>query len=329
MLRTLTLTALTMPLLASAPAHADWLSGEEAIMGTSIAVQLWADDAAAGDAAVRSVFDEMHRIDNLMSTWKTHTELSRINATAADGPVIVSDELCALIARALDFSSVTGGAFDVTYASVGQLYDYRAGVRPDDTSRTEALKAVGHELVDLDCDTGVIRYRRDGVKIDLGGIAKGYAVEGAVATLREMGIEHAIVSAGGDSRILGDRRGRPWTVGVRNPRAERGAIVTRLPVVDEAVSTSGDYERFFEADGERYHHILKPGTGKPAGEVISVTIIGPDAVTTDAMSTSVFVLGVTDGLALVESRSDLETIIIDARGKMHFSSGLGAPETPR
>ncbi|MEL7450548.1 MAG: FAD:protein FMN transferase [Pseudomonadota bacterium] len=329
MLRSPLFAAIALPLLATTPAHAAWMSGEEAIMGTSIAVQLWAEDGAKGDAAVRSVFDEMHRIDNLMSTWKDHTELSRINATAAAGPVDISDELCDLIARALTFSEFTGGAFDVTYASVGQLYDYRAGVRPDDSSRTEALKAVGHKLVDLDCDKGVIRYQRDGVKIDLGGIAKGYAVEGAVATLREMGIEHAIVSAGGDSRILGDRRGRPWTVGVRNPRAERGAVVTRLPVVDEAVSTSGDYERFFEADGERYHHILKPGTGKPAGEVISVTVIGPDAVTTDAMSTSVFVLGVTDGLALVESRSDLETIIIDARGKMHFSSGLGAPQTPQ
>lgn len=311
--------------LACTPAAADWVAATDAIMGTSIAVQLWTDNAATGDAAVRSVFDEMHRIDNLMSTWKDDTELSHINANAASGAIDISDELCDLIDRALRFSVVTNGAFDVTYASVGQLYDYRAGVRPDDASRSEALQGVGYRLVELDCVAGSIRYLHQGVRIDLGGIAKGYAVERAVASLRQMGIKHAIVSAGGDSRILGDRRGRPWTVGVRDPR-QRGAIVTRIPVVDEAVSTSGDYERFFEADGERYHHILEPGTGQSAGKVRSVTIIGPDAITTDAMSTSVFVLGVVDGLKLVESRSDLEAIIIDADGKMHFSSGLGAPQ---
>ncbi|MEM9057565.1 MAG: FAD:protein FMN transferase [Pseudomonadota bacterium] len=309
---------------AAAPACAEWYADEAAIMGTSIAVQLWADDPDAGAAAVQSVFDEMHRINAMMRTWQDDTELSRINATAADGPVEINDELCDLIARALAFSEVTHGAFDVTYASVGHLYDYREGVRPDDEARREALKGVGFRLVELDCDAGTIHYRREGVRIDLGGIAKGYAVEGAVARLRRSGIEHAIVSAGGDSRILGDRRGRPWTVGVRNPR-KRGAVVTRLPVVDEAVSTSGDYERFFEADGQRYHHILKPGTGKPAGEVISVTIIGPDAVTTDAMSTSVFVLGVVDGIALINSIASLEAIVIDALGTMHFSDGLGAP----
>lgn len=148
-----------------------------------------------------------------------------------------------------------------------------------------------------------------------------------MALLRERGVAHAIVTAGGDSRILGDRRGRPWTVGIRNPRRD-DAVVTRIPLADEAISTSGDYERFFEADGVRHHHILRPGTGESPREVMSVTVIGPDATTTDALSTGVFVLGVKEGLALIETLEAYEAVIIDADGQMLYSNGLGAPEMP-
>ena len=132
----------------------------------------------------------------------------------------------------------------MTYGSVGRLYDYREGVRPDDSAREKALASVGYSFVQLDADSRTVRYTHDGVHINLGGVAKGYAVENGARILREHGVEHAIVTAGGDSRIVGDRRGRPWTVGIRNPRDRQG-IATRIPVADEAISTSGDYERFF------------------------------------------------------------------------------------
>lgn len=303
------------------PASADWVTADEAIMGTTIHVELWQDQPGQGDKAIAAVMGEMRRIDRVMSTWKEDSVISDINRRAAKHAVIVDDELIELIARALSFSALTGGAFDITYASVGQLYDYRKGVKPEADARVQALSAVDFNNVLIDVDAGTIRFAREGVRIDLGGVAKGYAVERSVALLRRLGIRHAIVSAGGDSRILGDRRGWPWTVGIRDPR-DRGGLVTRIHLVDEAISTSGDYERFFEADGTRYHHILKPSTGTSPSEVHSVSVIGSDATLTDALSTGVFVLGTTKGLALIESLDDCEAIVIDADGNMHYSSGL-------
>ncbi len=305
-------------------ANANWYSRSEGIMGTNIDAQLWHTDEAAAEEALDAVIGEMHRINALMSTWQEDTQLAAVNREAAEHPVSVSRELFTLVDRALEFSALTRGAFDITYASVGYLYDYRKGIKPEADAVEAALQAVDYRFVEMEAATHSIRFAREGVRIDLGGIAKGYAVERAIAMLRERGIEHAIVTAGGDSRILGDRRGRPWTVGIRNPRTD-GDVVTRLPLADEAISTSGDYERFFEVDGVRHHHILRPGTGESPREVMSVTVIGPDATTTDALSTGVFVLGVQQGLALIDSLGPYETVIIDAQGRMHYSSGLMAP----
>lgn len=319
------ITVCTLP--AALPAAAAWHSREAGIMGTNVSVQLWHEDRAIAEAAMDAVIGEMYRINDLMSTWQEDTQLSAVNREAADHPVSVSPELFALVQRALEFSRLTHGAFDITYASVGYLYDYRRGVAPTREAREAALAAVDFRFVEMDERTHSIRFAREGVRIDLGGIAKGYAVERGVALLRERGVAHAIVTAGGDSRILGDRRGRPWTVGIRNPRRD-DAVVTRIPLADEAISTSGDYERFFEADGVRHHHILRPGTGESPREVMSVTVIGPDATTTDALSTGVFVLGVKEGLALIETLEAYEAVIIDADGQMLYSNGLGAPEMP-
>ena len=133
------------------------------------------------------------------------------------------------------------------------------------------------------------------------------------------------MTAGGDTRLLGDRRGMPWMIGVQNPRAD-GEVAVTIPLDGEAISTSGDYERFFDEDGERFHHIIRPSTGTPAGEMRSVTIIGPDAVITDALSTSVFVMGVDQGLRLISTLPDYEGIVIDAKGEMYYSSGLQPPD---
>ena len=136
---------------------------------------------------------------------------------------------------------------------------------------------------------------------------------------------NAIVTAGGDSRLLGDRRGQPWIVGIRDPRQD-GKVAIRLPLQDEAVSTSGDYERYFDEGGIRYHHIIEPATGTPADAVHSVTVVGPDGVLTDALSTSVFVMGVDQGLRLLATLPDYEGIVIDASGQMYYSTGLKPPD---
>jgi len=300
---------------------AGWLSSEEAIMGTSVRVELWHDDAKEGHAAVAAVMREMRRIDNAMSPYKPESELSHINREAASRPVVISAELFDLIARSLEFSTRTDGAFDITFSSVGYLYDFRRGVKPTDQQISEKISAINYRHIQLDKNKKTIKYAREGVRIDLGGIAKGYAVDRGVDILKQRGVAKALVTAGGDSRVMGLKNNRPWMIGIRDPRHREGMAAV-MPLVDSAISTSGDYERYFEADGVRYHHILNPKTGHSATGVRSVTVIGPDATTTDVLSTSVFILGPTKGMKLVESLPEIEAVIIDELGTMLYSAGL-------
>ena len=295
-------------------------------MGTEVSVHAWHDDEASARNAVEAVFAEIERINRLMSTYLDDSRISSINRDAANAPVEAGEELYALIRRSIDMSVLTRGAFDITYDSVGQHYDFRAGVRPDEETITDELPKIDYRLIETYPAEHAIGFAREGVRINLGGIAKGYAVERGVRVLREYGIRNAIVTAGGDSRLLGDRLGEPWVVGVRDPRQD-GEVAVRIPLEDEAVSTSGDYERYFDEDGIRYHHIITPDTGKPADGVHSATIVGPDAVMTDALSTSVFIMGVDRGLRLIATLPDYEGIVIDASGQMYYSDGLRPPET--
>ncbi len=310
--------------ILAGPVHAEWLSDEQAIMGTSVRVELWHDNATEGRAAIAAVMDEMRRIDDLMSPYKPDSELSRINREAAKHPVKISREQFDLIARAIEFSELSRGAFDITFASVGYLYDYRHGVEPSDAQIAQALPGINYRHLVLDPAQSTIRFAREGVRIDLGGIAKGYAVDLGIELLKKRGVRHAIVQAGGDSRVLGDKRGRPWNVAIRDPR-NRDSVVAIIPLVDAAISTSGDYERYFiNKGGERVHHILDPKTGRPAHGVISVSVIAPDATTTDGLTKSVFLRGPAEGIAFVESLKmpGVEAVVIDEHGKMYFSRGL-------
>jgi len=307
--------------VAALPAPAEWFSREEAIMGTAVRVELWHEDAAAARAAMSAVMDEMHRIDASMSPYKPDSELSRINREATHKPVPISQEMFDLITRSIEFSKLSGGAFDITFSSVGYLYDYREHVKPTDAQIAKALPGINFRHLQLDPKGRTIHYARPGVRIDLGGIAKGYAVDNSIAILKGRGITNAIVTAGGDSRLLGDKRGRPWSVGIRDPR-RRGEVAAVLPLADVAISTSGDYERFFEEDGVRHHHIINPRTGKSATGVRSVTVIGPDGITTEGLTKSVFVKGPKEGMRLIESIKGVDAIIIDDTGHMLYSPGL-------
>jgi thiamine biosynthesis lipoprotein len=318
---------LTACLLSLLPGlvQAEWFQREEAIMGTRVAVELWSEDAALAGRAMDEVIAEMRRTDELMSTYKPESQLSQVNAHAHERPVQVDADIIEVVERALAMSKLSGGAFDITYASVGYLYDYRAHQRPTDQQIAVALPGVDYRQVQVDREARTIRFLRKGVRIDLGGIAKGYAVDRSVEHLRKLGIEHAMVNAGGDTRLLGDRRGKPWVVGIRDPRNE-GRVVTRLPLQDEAISTSGDYERYFEEDGVRYHHILVPGTGQSARGVRSATVIGADATLTDALSTTVFVLGVERGMRLIAGLQGVEAVVVDDQGRIYYSDGLAQPQ---
>ncbi|MGI9234415.1 MAG: FAD:protein FMN transferase [Woeseiaceae bacterium] len=319
------LTLATVVLLLAPPASvAEWVGDARPLMGTEVSVYLWSDDPELGKQALEEVFSEAARIDQLMSTYKDDSEISKINRQAAVEPVVTGEELFQLVQRSLDISVLTLGAFDITYDSVGQHYDFRSRKRPDPDTVAAARENIDYRFVELDLVAHTVSFLREGVRINLGGIAKGYVVERGIDILRRYGLKHAIVTAGGDSRLLGDRRDRPWMVGIRDPRVD-GKVAISVPLVDEAISTSGDYERYFEEDGVRYHHIITPETGTPASGVHSATVFGPDAVITDALSTSVFVMGVEQGLMLIATLPDYESIVIDSEGRVYYSDGLHDP----
>jgi len=309
----------------SSSVQAEWIGDARPIMGTEVSVLLWHDDAATGEDLLEQVFAEVERIDALMSTYIEESRISEINRSAATGAIVAGDELFNIIRRSLDISVLTLGAFDITYDSVGQHYDFRNRQRPDDDTVDAERELIDFRNIELDQSAGTIRFLEDGVRINLGGIAKGYVVERGVNILRLNDVQHAIVTAGGDSRLLGDRRGQPWMVGIRDPRND-GQVAISVPLEDEAISTSGDYERYFEEGDTRYHHIIQPSTGVPASGVHSATVFGTDAVITDALSTSVFVMGVDRGLRLIGTLPDYESIVIDDLGRIYYSDGLQQPE---
>ncbi len=303
----------------------NWHKHSGAAMGTLITLEFWHQDQHQAKILISGVMAEMQRIDQLMSPYITTSELARVNRRAYRESVQVSTELFNLIELALQYGKRSNGAFDITYASIGSQYDYRNAKKPSPDAIRKALPFIDYSSVLLNKNTQTVRLEKQGTKIDLGGIAKGYAVDCAVKYLYENGVRHAMVSAGGDSHILGDRRGRPWIMGIKAPRGEGHLIA--LPLQNVSVSTSGDYERYFiDQSGERHHHIINPENGRSASHIRSVTVIGPNSTMTDALSTSVFVMGVEQGLAYINGINDVSVIIIDEQGKLHYSNDLVRPE---
>ena len=309
----------------SLPARAEWHERTEAIMGTRIYVEVWSDDAAKGEAGIDAVMADMRRIDELMSHYKPESQLSQINARAAQEPVQVDPELFDLIKLSTHYSVITEGAFDITYASVGHLYDFPHHVRPTEEQIKAALPGVNWRNMLLDPVNHTVRFEHQGMRIDLGGIGKGYAVDHGIGILQARGFQHALVTAGGDSRIIGDRMGRPWMIGIRNPD-DKDKVVTRIPIVNSAMSTSGDYERYFDEGGVRYHHIIDPRTGHSASKVRSATILGPTATETDGMSKTAFVLGPEKALEIINRMPQYDAVFVTPEGKILYSNGLAPPD---
>jgi len=320
---------MALALAAALPpaARAAWQDRTEAIMGTRIYVQVWSDDAAKGNEAMEAVMAEMRRIDDLMSHYKPESQLSHINQRGNTEAVQVDKELFDLIKLSTHFSEITEGAFDITYASVGYMYDYPNHIHPNDAQIRSALPAVNWRNLLLDDAHHTVRFEHPGMKIDLGGIGKGYAVDRCIDILKARGFQHALVTAGGDSRFLGDHLGRPWLAAIRHPDNPQ-LVVTRIPLTDAAVSTSGDYERYFDENGVRYHHIIDPHTGHSASKVRSATIIAPTATQTDGMSKTAFVLGAEKALEIINRMPEYDAVFVTPEGKVVYSNGL-RPPVPR
>jgi len=287
----------------------------ETIMGTFVEVKVNVEKRSVeeADGAINAAFEAVRHVDSLVSAYRDDSEVSRINRDAAKQPVVVSPETAEVIAKALETSRKTGGAFDITVQPLLQLWGFAKGrqkVVPPQEQIAKMLQSVGYTLVQFDPVKREIKLQ-EGMGIDLGGIAKGYAVDRAVKALVQHGIDSAIVNAGGDMYCLGGKtRGKGWRVGVADP-VEKANVLGYVELSDRAVVTSGDYQNFFVSNGVRYSHILDPRTGHPCTHgPHSVTVIAKTCTDADALATGAFVMGAERGLQLLEDLPDVEGLIV-------------------
>jgi thiamine biosynthesis lipoprotein len=296
-------------------------------MYTLVAITVAAEHKEQAELAIDAAFDEIRSLEELLSFWSDESEIALINRSAGMQPVAVSPQTLELVKRSLYIAHKTSGAFDPTVGPVIRLWDFTDQRIPEAADVAKLLPLVDYRKVRTNDASGTAFLADGRMSFDTGGIAKGYAADRAVAVLKAQGIKAALVAVAGDIRAFGRRSGgKPWRVGIRDPRSEdRDALIATLELdADEAISTSGDYERFFVKDGVRYHHILDPRTGGPARGSMSVTVVAPEAVLTDGFATGLFVLGPTDAMRLIEREPALEGVIITDEGRRMVSSGLNS-----
>ncbi len=296
-----------------------------------------ADAARAAAGAVGSILVD---VDERMSEWKPTSPLSKVNREAGVSAVAVPADLREVVRRGREIGERTDGAFDITWAALWGLWDFRAEtpVVPDAAEVARRAALVDYRRVRVDDDTGTVFLEQVDMKLGLGGIAKGWALDRAAAELRSRGFPDFLLAGGGQILAGGTRGGTPWRVGIRDPRGPADDFFALLTATDVSVSTSGDYERYFVVDGVRYHHIIDPRTGMPARGLRSVTAVCADATLADAMSTAILVAGADRGKAIAEATDGLEAVLVDDSGAVHVTSGLKdhleivhppAPEGPR
>jgi FAD:protein FMN transferase len=317
--------AIALAAACSAPApHRIERSG--AAMGSDLKLTASTADEPSARAAFDAVFREFDRLDALMSVWRPGSDVLRINASAGDRPVAVSAEVREVLHAARQISDWTGGKFDVTFGVLTDLWKFDAQDQdnsvPDEATIRARLPLIDHRLVEIDDGAGTVWLARKGMRLHLGGIGKGYAVERAVNILRRAGLRDFMIQAGGDLYVAGLKDGRPWRLGVADPRDPSGRSFAALDLSDGTFSTSGDYSRFFIKDGVRYHHLLDPATGQPARGCRSVTIVADSPMQADGLSTGVFILGPVEGMALIERLPQVEGVIVTATNEVLVSSGL-------
>ena len=317
----LTLT-LTLTLFFAQAEAANLYQYQQVAMGTVIEITLIGEDEKAAERAALQAFQELKRIERLMSPWIESGDVFRLNRSAGKEQVKVSPETMQVIKKAQEVSGISEGGFDVSIGPLAQLWRMaRERKRPPSPNEIEkALGLVDFRNILVDGKKGVF-LRKEKMAIDLGGIAKGYAVDRAFEVLRRLGYKNLLVNAGGDLRVGGLKFGQPWSIGIQHPRIPE-RMIARISAAEESIATSGDYEKFFIHEGRRYHHILNPGNGYPAEGCQSVTVLHKEGITADALATAIFVLGPERGYALCKRFDGVECIIVDQEGKITFSPGL-------
>ena len=294
-------------------------------MGSELRLTARTDEDAKARAAFDAVFAEFERLEAQMSTWRPGSDVLRLNAAAGVEPVAVAVEVRDVLRQARQISEWTAGTFDVTFGALADVWKFdhdQDNSIPTAEAITARLPLIDYRQIEIDDRAGTVFLKRKGMKIHLGGIGKGYAVDHAVAILRRAGLRDFMIQAGGDLYVGGSKDGRPWRLGINDPRGPRGDSFATLDLSDSTFSTSGDYARFFVKNGVRYHHILDLSTGQPARLCRSVTIAADSPVLADAVAKGVFILGPEKGMALVERIPNLEAVIVSANNEVTVSSGL-------
>jgi FAD:protein FMN transferase len=294
-------------------------------MGSELKLTAWTGDEPAAVAAFEAVFAEFDRLESLLSVWRDDSDLQRLNAAAGLHPVPVSAETIEVLTVARQIGDWTGGKFDVTFAALSDLWKFdhdQDDSIPSPADIQQRLPLIDYRQVEFDPAARTAFVQRKGMRVHFGGIGKGYAIDRAVAILRQRGLRDFMVQAGGDMYVAGRHGDRMWRLGIQDPRGPGGSSFASVEVSNATFSTSGDYERFFIKDGRRFHHILDPDRGEPATGCRSVTIVSDRAVLADGLSTGVFVLGPAQGMALIERLPQVEGVIVTAENDVLVSSGL-------
>jgi len=293
-------------------------------MGSELRLTAWTADERGATTAFDAVFAEFDRLESLMSTWREGSDVHRLNAAAGAHPVPVSRDVIAVLQIAHQVSEWTDGKFDVTFGVLSDLwrFDHDQDNRIPDMKEVRArLPLINYRALKVDEADGTAFLERAGMRVNLGGIGKGYAVDRGIAIMRERGLRDFMIQAGGDMYVAGHRDGRPWRLGIQDPRGPEGQAFARVDLSDSTFSTSGDYERAFVKDGRRYHHIIDPATGESARGCRSTTILTDRAVIADGLSKAVFLLGVDKGMALL-TRLRVEAVIVTSQNGVLITPGL-------
>lgn len=312
---------LRLALTGAPDGDAAFETATEQIMAAPITLVAPRERAPEAQAIVFGAFRE---VDRDMSEWKDTSPLSGVNRAAGREPAPVPDDLRALLRRAVEIGDMTEGAFDVTWAALWGVWDFKSPTPtlPDAEEIERRVRLVDYERVQIDDAEGTVYLPEEGIVLGLGGIAKGYALDLAAERLRDAGVSDFLISAAGQVMVGGQRGDRPWRIGVRDPRGAPDDYFAFIEITDTSLSTSGDYERFFFIDGVRYHHILDPRTGWPARGARGVTVICPDATLADALSTAMLILDPHEAIDLANGLDDVEVILVTENGQLLTSDGL-------
>ena len=294
-------------------------------MGSRFDITVVAENEQSADQFIQDAEDEIIRIENLISSWKTDSQISEVNRMAGKAPVKVDLEVIQLIERTLTLSKITDGAFDISYASMDQIWKFDGSMdsrMPSPDKIRASVSRIGHEYILIDKKNQTVFLEQAGMKIGFGAIGKGYAADRAKNVLIKKGVASGIINASGDLTTWGRKPDRTeWMVGITNP-LNKTKFFSWLPLTDKAIATSGNYEKKVIIDGVEYSHIIDPRTGYPVRGISSVSIISDSAELSDALATSVFVLGIEKGLFLIDQLEQVECLIVDSNNQMHFSKQL-------